>query len=240
MVGMGNLHQYYFKSFAREFIPELHRELVRYILESPEENQRKYSKEKLDGILSALGLLLKRFYSLKEKFQIIENLQLNLGLRCVDGKQLQRQIFGVLALNELITAVQTNKTYSLTLEQLVLAISQSRVFDQIFSLSTHESLIQRSENILRFMFNHCCLELPAIETLWEVARKNSVDIRYEIYKVIGTVASSLKSEYVEYLIRKLSQLPSNELRNEEIELAYQISRYSVPGENYIKQTIQFL
>ena len=66
------------------------------------------------------------------------------------------------------------------------------------------------------MFNHCSLKLDAIETLWEVARKTSVGIRFEIYKVIGTVASVLTSEYVEYIIGKLAGLDTMELGNEEI------------------------
>ena len=38
MISLGNVHAFYFKSFIKEFIPLLEKEVIKYILESPEEN----------------------------------------------------------------------------------------------------------------------------------------------------------------------------------------------------------
>ena len=68
---MGNISSVLHRDFAVEFIPRLEEVVWRNLLKSPDSNIRNFTKERIDNILQAFDLLLKRVYSLPEKNEVV-------------------------------------------------------------------------------------------------------------------------------------------------------------------------
>lgn len=67
---LGNVHPLLFRNFALEYIPKLKDAVFQNLLKGPESNVRNFSKEKIESLLSSMDLLLKRAYSLGEKYEV--------------------------------------------------------------------------------------------------------------------------------------------------------------------------
>jgi hypothetical protein len=70
MQGLHSMSPLLYRTFALEYIPKLKDAVFNNILKSPENNIRNMSKEKYDYVQKALDDLLKRGFSLGEKFAV--------------------------------------------------------------------------------------------------------------------------------------------------------------------------
>lgn len=83
---------YLVRMFALEYIPKLKDAVFNNILKSPENNIRNMAKEKYDHIQKALDDLLKRGYSLGEKFTFMENFSIDVGKMLFKSNFLERKL----------------------------------------------------------------------------------------------------------------------------------------------------
>ena len=67
---LGNVHALFFKNFALEYFPKLKEAVFTNLLKGPESNVRNFIKEKTESLLMSLDLLLKRGFSLGEKYEV--------------------------------------------------------------------------------------------------------------------------------------------------------------------------
>lgn len=67
---LGNISSTLHREFALEYIPKLQEAVWTNLLKSPDSNIRNFTKERIDNILQAFDLLLKRIYSLPEKNEV--------------------------------------------------------------------------------------------------------------------------------------------------------------------------
>lgn len=71
---IGNISGTLHKDFANEYIPRLQEAVWRNLLKSPDSNIRNFTKERIDNIIQAFDLLLKRVYSLPEKNEVLHRM----------------------------------------------------------------------------------------------------------------------------------------------------------------------
>ena len=68
MKAFGNVHSLFIHDFAVDYFPSLLNAVEKNLMCSSDLNIRNLSKEKIEAVLEALDLLLKRVYSLNQKY----------------------------------------------------------------------------------------------------------------------------------------------------------------------------
>ena len=90
------------------------------------------------------------------------------------------------------------------------------------------------------MLTEDLLSVANLEMIWSGTCKGDHETKLSIYKVFQEVSQYLKNEHAEYLLKKLMEIDSEELSAEDLELLYEISRFSMKSENLVKKTTEFL
>lgn len=143
MFGMGhkNIDRIFSYYFLNEYLPDLKKSLYEYIVESPDQNVRLITGERIDIIKDALVNLLDRveIFSIttsdKNK-EFMEHFCLETSLICLNAESLPLNVNGVKWLSEL---VEGHWKRSVTAEYLVKWIEKHEIFDKIFDkANSHE------------------------------------------------------------------------------------------------------
>ena len=125
---IGSLHAVLQRDFALEYIPKLKEAVWENILKSPDSNIRNFSKEKIEAITSAFDNLLKRVYSIPEKQEMIETLNLEVSVMCFETDFLERKLQGIKAILDIIKSIKYGNTKFLTNAHLVIKFQLHTVF----------------------------------------------------------------------------------------------------------------
>ena len=67
---LGNVHALFFRTFALEYFPKLKEAVFTNLLKGPESNVRNFTKDKIESLLAAMNVLMKRCFSLGEKYEV--------------------------------------------------------------------------------------------------------------------------------------------------------------------------
>lgn len=105
---------------------------------------------------------------------------------------------------------------------------------------SHIQLIQRSSEFLRFMLTEELLSVQNLEMIWGGSCKGDHETKLSIYKVFQDVSQCLKNEHAEFILKKLMDIDPEEFVAEDLDLIYEISRFSIKSENLIKKATDFL
>ena len=83
------------RSFCYEYVPKLWDAVRHNLLHSPDSNLRNFTTQKISDSLNSIGQLLKRVYSLKEKTEMIDKLEMQISLKCFNSDFLERKLQGL-------------------------------------------------------------------------------------------------------------------------------------------------
>ena len=86
------MYKIYYRTFALEYLPKFISALMNYFLNAPPNLIRQFKKDILDDILEYLDKLMKRCYSLGEKYKMIEYFALNMAGLMMNCDFLEQQI----------------------------------------------------------------------------------------------------------------------------------------------------
>lgn len=67
---LGNVHPLFYRNFALEYFPKLKEAVFVNILKGPESNVRNFGKNQIELLITAIDVLLKRCFSLGEKYEV--------------------------------------------------------------------------------------------------------------------------------------------------------------------------
>ena len=67
---IAGLFMVYHREFAFSYIPKFKEAVWRNLLKSPESNIRNFTKDKIDSIVQAFEMILKRVYTIQEKQEV--------------------------------------------------------------------------------------------------------------------------------------------------------------------------
>ena len=115
----------------------------------------------------------------------------------------------------------------------------NQVFDRIFGTKGHTQLIQRSSEFLRFIISEDSLSIDELEIIWSATRKGDTETKLATYRVLYDVAIHLQTPHLDYLIKKISEIPSEEAIPEEIELIYEMNRLSSRASGFTQKALDF-
>ena len=119
-------------------------------------------------------------------------------------------------------------------------LNEQKVFEELYSSSSHSQLIQRSGDFLRFLLEENQVSVEKIGLIWSGTRSGNKESLLSIYKVFSDASIYLKSEHILLLIDKISEITLDNLSIDEIELIFDISRFPSKGEECIKRANDFM
>lgn len=67
---LGNMHPLFYRDFALEYFPKIKEAVYTNILKGPESNVRNFGKDRIEGLIAAMDVLMKRCFSLGEKYEV--------------------------------------------------------------------------------------------------------------------------------------------------------------------------
>lgn len=100
-------------------------------------------------------------------------------------------------------------------------------------------MIQRSSDFLKHMINENAVEPDQLELVWSATQKGDKEAKLGVYKVLSDIALHFKAEHLDFIISKISEIPAPEIISEEIELVYELSRFSLRPVSYVKKSCDF-
>jgi len=236
---LGNIHCILHRDFALEYIPKFKDAVWRNILKSPDSNLRNFTKERIDTIIQAFDPLLKRIVSLPEKYEALERFNLEISLLCFDSNFLERKLQGLKSLLEIIKNTRYNSTKYLTTEILNKFIVANDIFDKIYGSKGHVQLVQRSADFLKYMINESSLDTNQLALVWNATTKGDVETKLTVYKVLSDIALHFKNDHLDFLIKKIGEIAPSDIIPDEIELVYEMSKYSLRTSGFTKKARDF-
>ena len=160
-------------------------------------------------------------------------------LLCLDSNFLERKLQGLKMIMDVMRNIKYNTYKFLNGPFIVDFIDKNQVFEKIYGSKGHIQLIQRSTDFLRYFVTEMQLEQKYVELIWNCTKKGDVEAKLNIYKIISDISHFFKGEHITYFMMKIAEIPANEIIKEEIELVYELSRFSNRPINYMEKCKDF-
>ena len=143
-------------------------------------------------------------------------------------------------IQDIIKNIKYQDYKSITYKDLGLWLENNNVFDDLYGSTSHSQLIQRSSDFLRFLINEELLTIEHLTIIWRGIEKGDIQTKLSIYKMITDLSMSFNAANVEFLVDRISNIEISKLTKEDIELLYELARFSNKGGDYGMRSLDFL
>jgi len=89
------------------------------------------------------------------------------------------------------------------------------------------------------MVSENVIGLAELESAWNATRKGDTETKLAIYKLFSNLSIHFKEEQIEFIIEKISEIEPSEMIPDEIELVYELSRFSSKSSTYTNKAKEF-
>ena len=209
----------YHRRFAQEYIPKFKDAITGYFERAPDLEIRKVQKDRVDKIMSNLECLLRRVYTVMEKYRILEAFELSLDTLLLKSNYLQLRIDGLKGINDICRNTIKGTARSMTEQYLVDWIRDRKILDEFFGTRKHQQILQRSAPIIRFMFDHGLQDAKVLEAIWEFTKDEQ--LRPDTFKVICEIGFPIQSSELEYFANRIVEMSPNEICEEALDVIYE-------------------
>lgn len=116
-------------------------------------------------------------------------LRRSVALLCLNSSYLERRIYGIRELTQLIRTGRAQPVAD-SGKELVNWMRAEGVFDVLFDRrKTHPQLVQRCDEVLKLLLHEDMLDVGLLEQFWGLTR---TEMRLEAYKIISTCSFQFK------------------------------------------------
>ena len=158
---------------------------------------------------------------------MIETFNLDISLLCFESNFLERKIQGLKSLLEIMKNIKYNNVKFLSTQIINTIIEKNHLFEKIYGVNGHIELIKRSSDFIKYMINENLITSDQLDIIWASTKTGVTEAKLSIYKVLSEIGLNLKIDQLDFIISKVSEIPPNELIADEIELVYELSRFSL-------------
>lgn len=236
---VGKIQGLFHKKFAMNYILQFKDAVFDCLLNAPMNFYREYSKEKLDVMFELIESLLRRVLTIQQKNTTVDEFLLEFSLKNFKTPYLERRIHGLKGIIDAVTKSKNNKSRGIKASELVKWLQTHDIISEIFGLNSHYQLVQRTAEILKLLANESALTTDHLLKIWLASQRNDEDLRKSVYKVFTEISITLKSDSLEFIVDKVSELPSSKIQKEEIELIYELTKYTVRAGNASNKACKF-
>jgi len=216
---IGIVWKHLHRKFANKYIPKFQQAIINYFQNAADIEIRKVQKERFDKILKNLENLLRRVYSVIERFKIMELFELSMCTILLKSNYLQRRIDGLKGFNAIAKNIFKGMTRTLNAEFLTKWITKNEIMDELLGPKTHPQILQRSAHTITLMFERNLLEQKTLEALWS----NTKDDQFapEVFKVIKEVGFPAGSKELDFFMQKISEMPPDQVTEDALDVIYE-------------------
>ena len=159
---------------------------------------------------------------------------------CFKSSILERKIQGLKMIQDIIKNIKYQEYKSITYKDLGSWLETNNVFDDLYGSGSHSQLIQRSSEFLRFLINEELLTLDHLVIIWRGIDKGDTQTKLSIYKMISDLSMSFNAQSVEFLVERISEIEISKLTKDDIDVLYELARFSNKGGDFAIKALTFL
>jgi len=230
-------HKMYVDTMIKRFVESV----MEYISSIPIDQVRFIHKGKLGEFLVRLEELMRRVYTSKTKGELLIKLRMEISISLLRAEQLEKRIEAIKLIAETCkSAKASQESYRHTRspranDPFVLSnlLKVPQLISEIFGKRSHIELIQRSTEILRFLFLFSKITKEDFNVIWECC-VNDEQSKIEILKVISDNSNLFPGELIGLIVEKYVALPKSELKDQDIEILCEFTK------NYTQQNSEAL
>lgn len=89
------------------------------------------------------------------------------------------------------------------------------------------------------MLHEDILNLDDFQTIWTATTKGDMEAKLAVYKVLSEISLHLKSAHLDHIITKIAEIQPQEVIAEEIDLVYELCKFSIKPAWFIKKARDF-
>ena len=108
--------------------------------------------------------------------------------------------------------------YEYTKIKFISFLEKLNVFEIIFGENIHEAIIERSTDILVFLYNNNLFKKNQISLLWKISKAKSQSINNSINNLFSRILPEFSNEDCEVILREISITPLNEVNDVTLKL----------------------
>jgi ubiquitin carboxyl-terminal hydrolase 34 len=159
--------------------------------------------------------------------QAIDDFNLDVALKCFRSPYLEKRLAGLNDIKEFIGNVRKDDPYgqkvrstfpmmpsvlhkndsSIDAPKLAQWLRKNNILEQLYGENMHPELVRRCVDIPRFLSSEGELEDKQLDLIWEASEGKHESICHLIYASIGELAGGLPLAQIDYLYKKICNIP---------------------------------
>jgi hypothetical protein len=153
----------YHKDVIAEYGPKLIEASKKRILSAPDIALREATRETLEAVIAGIDRLQRRLVAKAERERQVAALRRSVALLCLNSSYLERRIYGIRELTQLIKTARAQPVAH-SGKELVDWMRAEGVFDVLFDRrKTHAQLVQRCDEVLKLLLHEDMLDVGLLE-----------------------------------------------------------------------------
>lgn len=191
---------------------------------------------KLEVAVAQIDCFMRRVYTAKTKGEQGIILKVGICLSLLRAEGLERRIQATRLLAEICRSVKLTQqiAYYQNLPQandsevLTKLLKVPEIVGEIFGKKSHIQLIQRSTEILKFIFIYSSLTPADFGTIWACCEKDEQS-KIEVFKVLSDASNYLPRGLIGLIVENFKSVPNTSFRDEDMNLICELGwRFANP------------
>ena len=108
--------------------------------------------------------------------------------------------------------------YEYTRQKYILFLDKLNIFELIFGENIHEALIERSNEILVFLYNNNLFKKEQISLLWKISKAKSQSINNSIITLLSRILPEFSKEDCDIILEEISNIPLKDVNEVNLKL----------------------
>ena len=116
------------------------------------------------------------------------------------------------------TYYSPKKVYEYTKKKFISFLEKLNIFELIFGENIHEALIERSNDIIVFLYKNNIFKKEQISFLWKISKSKSQSINSSIITLLSRILPEFSNEDSDIILKEISSIPLKEVNDTTMKL----------------------
>lgn len=226
----------------RKLAKDLNSQLITKIKKLTDEEIRLLQRQELKDFFRVYEKLLEQLYGYTKAGYIIENCELDLAMRFLTSKYLEKRIIGISDIINKVSQVKNRERIlsnsdkdTLNSSYLLSWIDSHDIIEIIFGGSSHPEIVKRSSDLVKFLYSNSRFNRSNIDKLWDCAFLKHETDRDALIFLFSELAYVLRLPDLQHMFSKIYILDLNEIDTQILGLiksiALQLSKHLTKSDN---------
>ena len=105
------------------------------------------------------------------------------------------------------TYYSPKNVYEYTKKKFISFLEKLNIFDLVFGENIHEALIERSNDIIVFLYNNNLFKKEQLSFLWKISKSKSQSINSSIITLLSRILPEFSNEYSDIILKEILNMP---------------------------------